>query len=734
MMISLGLPAMAAEVTGEQVNKAIDQLKAYLYYKQDPQTGSWEHLSKPGGLHEHQVQVGGETALVTLSLLYSGESAQNPKLARAIKFLRQVEMGGVYAVAIRAHVWAHLPPEYMPMLEMDASWLVKTAQSHKLGLFHYEPKDSDRVDHSTTQYGMLGLWEASKRGLKIPSKHWKRWVEHFLSAQREDGGWMYSNNPDGITTGSMTAAGLTALFVGQQELYREMKRPDPKVKLAIKRGIEWLDQRFEGHNNPNANEWTYYYLYGIERVALASGISHLNGKDWYQSGAAHVIQNAGADKGIEDDFVNTAFALMFLARGKIPIWVNKLQLHSVEWANRPSDLYTLTQYLSDQCEKELNWQVVSIKLPPEKWLTAPVTFLSSNDPFTLTEKQKITLKRYLDLGGLLIANADGGSAEFTDSVRAMAAELYPQYELKRIPEDHQLYTCWRHLPDADRQTIYSLSNGARELIIMPEKDWGLTFQVDKNPGKTPTWDMAANIFAYATDRGALSDRLVKPYIHRTARGFRGEMTVGRASYEGNWLPEPLTWDLQSNYIFNETGLNITVTPASGNNVLSLDQIGSCDYPLIHLTGTHAINLTDAQRAAIQRYVERSGTILIETVGGHGEFSRSLDKQLSTLFDSYAVPLDSGDDTIISGKGLDGGQDNLRALYRRYPVVKLHYDPKPNLAAFLDENDRPMVIFSHEDLSLGMLSSRHSNILGYQPSTSRKLVTNIVLWANKQQMK
>ena len=268
LLLTFGQPSDGAEVTDAQVNKGIDQLKSYLFYKQDPQTGSWEHLSKPGGLKEHQIQMGGETALVTLSLLMSGESAQNPKIAKAVKFLREVEMNGVYAVAIRAHVWAHLPPEYMPMLEMDASWLVSTSKAHKLGLFHYEPKDSDRVDHSTTQYGMLGLWEASKRGLKIPRRFWERWVQHFLNAQHEDGGWMYSNNPDGLTTGSMTAAGLTALFVGQQELYRSSKRPDPKVKLAIKRGLEWLDQRFEGHNNPNANEWTYYYLYGIERVAL----------------------------------------------------------------------------------------------------------------------------------------------------------------------------------------------------------------------------------------------------------------------------------------------------------------------------------------------------------------------------------------------------------------------------------------------------------------------------------
>ena len=71
------------------------------------------------------LQVGGETALVTLALLISGESAQNPKIARALRFLRKIEMKGTYAVAIRAHVWAHLPPEYLPLLNTDASWLTQ---------------------------------------------------------------------------------------------------------------------------------------------------------------------------------------------------------------------------------------------------------------------------------------------------------------------------------------------------------------------------------------------------------------------------------------------------------------------------------------------------------------------------------------------------------------------------------------------------------------------------------
>ena len=328
LTFSLGvMTPHALAVTDEEVGQAIDHLKKYLYSKQDPRTGSWE------GTTSHNKQIGGETALVTLALLISGESAQNTQIKKALKYLHTVEMTGVYAVSMRAHVWAQLPPNYMPMLDKDFNWLLHCANKHKLGLFDYHLKESDYVDHSLTQYGMLGVWEASKRGLKVPPKYWERWVEHFISAQREDGGWAYGLEERHPTTGSMTAAGLTALYVGQQELYREGVTFHPKFAKALEKGVAWLDQRFNGVNNPNANEWTYYYLYGIERVALGSGLRFFNEQGLVPDGGKP-YRPCGSRQAAVSRMITakSAFALMFLSRGRVPVWVHKLKVpnHSME--------------------------------------------------------------------------------------------------------------------------------------------------------------------------------------------------------------------------------------------------------------------------------------------------------------------------------------------------------------------------------------------------------------------
>jgi len=722
-------------VTDAQVGQTIKRMKRFFYQRQDPVTGAWEFRTKHGA--HHVMQAGGETALVTLAMLISGESGQNPKLVRALQYLQEAQFQGTYAVAVRAHVWSHLPPEYMRFLEADTGWLLEVADKHELGLFDYTPElatERTRIDHSITQYGMLGLWQAAQRGLHVPQRHWERWVEHFIDSQHEDGGWAYGADEKDWATGSMTTAGLTALYVGQQELHRTRRSPEPKITAAINKGRLWLDQRYAGITNPNARtgENNYYFLYGIERVALVSGLRYLNGQDWFQSGAAHIIRAEEGHGSIRNNFIDTAFSLMFLARGRYPVWINKLKVPGAAWNNHPNDLYFFSRYLSDQREGEVNWQIVSLDSPPDDWLTAPVAYLASSEPISLTTQQQQSLKHYLDMGGLLVTSPDHGSSTFSKSIRQLAKDMYPQYTVKRMPTDHAMFRSWHRLTNTGNQRVFSLSNGARELMIMADRDWGFAFQADKEPGKSIAWKIGTNIFAYATDKGVLNNRLISPYDMKAKRPPTGQMTVGRARYEGNWLPEPAAWVPLSNYIFNRTGLDISTTAPDDDRALDLSEIGPSDLKLIHLTGTGVVELGPSQLTAIKQYVQRGGTILVETVGGHGDFSRSVERQLVDLFDNRAVPLTEGD-PIISGSGLPNGYDSRRALYRRYAVLTLNLDPKPHFSAFLNEQDRPMVILSHEDLSLGMLGCRHWDIMGYQPKSARQIMTNIVQWAYTQKL-
>ena len=56
----------------------------------------------------------------------------------------------------------------------------------------------------------------------------------------------------------------------------------------------------------------------------------------------------------------TAYSLLFLSRGRHPIFMNKLRFDGY-WANRPRDIANLSHYATTVLERPLNWQVVSLK-------------------------------------------------------------------------------------------------------------------------------------------------------------------------------------------------------------------------------------------------------------------------------------------------------------------------------------------------------------------------------------
>ena len=55
---------------------------------------------------------GGYTALGTYALLASGESPNDPRIKAAVEFLKQADIVGIYAVAMRCQVWLLIPHEH----------------------------------------------------------------------------------------------------------------------------------------------------------------------------------------------------------------------------------------------------------------------------------------------------------------------------------------------------------------------------------------------------------------------------------------------------------------------------------------------------------------------------------------------------------------------------------------------------------------------------------------------
>lgn len=199
---------------------------------------------------------------------------------------------------------------------------------------------SGRSDNSNTQFAITALWAARRHGLPVASAMLK--VDHrFRLSQGEDGGWGYTSVVQ--TTGrarrrvasrdTMTCAGLLGLAVSHGSL-REAKhkghlRHNIRKDLILRNGLIALGSTIgaplqNGRNVPmirRNNGRTYYFLWSMERVAVALGLKTIGRKDWYEWGAQLLLANQLEDGTWRGSFAgsgaDTCFALLFLRRANL---------------------------------------------------------------------------------------------------------------------------------------------------------------------------------------------------------------------------------------------------------------------------------------------------------------------------------------------------------------------------------------------------------------------------------
>jgi hypothetical protein len=209
----------------------------------------------------------------------------------------------------------------------------------------------DQGDNSNTQFAILGLWVARRHGLPVDGAL-RETERRFRLSQHLDGGWGYMSGGLGgeiVTplgsTPAMTCAGLLGLGLAYGAWNEAAARPDPKGKEPGKPGAAkpqdpskdkavvgaftllglWVDALAAGDvRDARVNRGSgkfYYFLWSLERVAVAYGVDKVGRTDWYDWGAKVLLANQGADGGwTNGDYRNgpdTCFALLFLRRANL---------------------------------------------------------------------------------------------------------------------------------------------------------------------------------------------------------------------------------------------------------------------------------------------------------------------------------------------------------------------------------------------------------------------------------
>ena len=680
----------------------------------------------------------GMNALAVYALMQSAAAVRDDRLAlggplmgeliEGMKGLPADRQKATYARSIRAAALAvFMRDEDRSALKQDLDYLLTT---HNRGAYAYEGYRNERGvlgpppdgvwDNSNSQYGLLGVWAAAESGYPVPADYWKDVVRHWGLSQKPNGQWSYSEHHPAPTL-SMTTAGTASLFVAYD--YLDTSRLGLEVGVdpdspALRRALGWWEKGEGVLDVESGGDHWAYVLYGIERVGLASGFKYFGKHDWYRELAKETLARQQED-GSWGDEVDTSFALLFLSRGRHPVLVNKLRFPG-QWANRPRDAANLMQYASKRLERPLNWQVVDLRHPWHEWLDAPVLYLASHTPPPLLDNQFDKIRDYVEAGGLLYTQSDGESAVFDQHVSNLAKRLFPKYEYADVPADHPIFNVVFKVKD--RPPLKGVSNGARLLMVHSPRDLAVRWHNREERSQADAFAVGINLMVYAAGKRDFRNRLDSPYLEPPDNAPVDTVGVARVRYDGNWDPEPGAWRRFRTYFLIETGTGAAV------EAVELKDLGGVRRDvtkLAHLTGTAKFEPTKDELAAMRKFVESGGVLLVDATGGGPAFADSARAAIAAAFPNRKLAPVTKDHPLLNADA--PGMDDLTKMKLR-PFVYETRGAGAGTNAFQSfRAGDGHVVYTPLDVTSGLLGTRTWSVAGYDPGDAAALVKNVLLW-------
>ncbi len=772
-----------ADVTPEQVRDAINRGTAYLLGQQRS-NGSWSEMA---------AQNGGITALCTLALLNSGVPPDDPRMQKALNYLRKLKPERTYVVSLQTMVFARAEPgRDRELIFRNVKWFERTqiTEGPTKGSWTYPGLGIGSGDNSNSQFALLALHEAERVGVAADSRTWLLAKKYWETCQNKNGSWGYTRqNTSG--TGSMTCAGITSLTIAADRAQSSDARVvgdqiDCCMAGAMKdadridQAVQWLGRNYSVTRNPGVGgeSWLLYYLYGMERagrltarrfIPLQAPNAKSDRADWYREGAEYLIRNqerlsgfwTGAGHTETNPLVGTSFALLFLSKGRWPILIGKLQHDGNDWNRHRSDIGNLTRYVESRWKRDMTWQVIDLRLATvDDLVQTPVLYLCGSespvpkDPVARKELAQ-KLRDYLDRGGFLIAEGYCGGTGFDAGFRTLMKDVFPEpeYKLQLIDRDHPIWYAEEKVDPAQLRPLWGVEFGCRTSVVYapldppdkPRPSLSCLWELSR-PGRGIKYSDAVqaqidgakalgiNLLAYATNRELKTkEEFFRPTtVNRSADKFeRGRLDVANLRHPGGCNAAPMAIA----NLMDSAGRELRIRANVRKEPLDIADEALFDYHLVFMHGRTAFRLTDVERQRLKQYIERGGMLLADSICASRAFSDSFRREMAAVFPDRKLERIPVSDPLFSTTY--GGFD-LRTVSRRdpqnaapgHPLEATVRKAPPDLEG-IRFGDRWGVIFSPYDLSCALEKRDSLECRGYTREDAARIGLNVVLYSLQQ---
>ena len=748
-------------LTAERVAKSITRGVDFLKGKQT-NNGVWSRQPS---------HTGGVTALCTLALLNCGVELEDRVIQRSMQRLNGIDIdtSSVYAVSLMTMVYCLGEPDNIGRIRECVNYLVETqvergGRRGGGGGWPYT-RVGGRPDSSNSQFALLALHEASLLGIKVDQRVWRdaRWYWEE-DVRHRNGGFFYTSAHPSVS-GSMTCAGMSSLIIIDENLPKQVPFENGRVVCCgendrleyVESASDWLGKHFSVRRNPTQGALSFsrntlYFLYGLERAARLSGQRYFGEHDWYREGAEFLALSqrgdgswrSSAGHGENDPNVATALALLFMSKGRRPIVIGKYK-HSDDndWDRHRKGVHYLTRALEADWNTKLNWQTIDGRYATaDDLLEAPVLFISGRDSLNLGAKQKDALRKYIEFGGFIFAEACQGdgcgeNVGFDREFRELMAELFPDSELQLLERDHPVYSAQYNLETNPDRPLWGLQSSCRTSVIYCSTNMAGIWRVNRpsfmaqipERGKnqvTYATQLGINVVSYATGR-ELKDKLDRPKVIDSFDDGVGQRVVliPKLSHGGGADDAPNAWqnvirrarfDLKQRF-----KLERQFVPASREHLAK--------HPMVFMHGQTAFQFSDEEREALSEYFRNGGFLFADSICSAQPFVKSFESEIQKIFPDQKLEPILQNDRIWSAR--DGGykvdQVSMHEPAAGEPGGVRRTKSPPKMFG-IKQDDRWVVVFSPYDLSCALENAAAQQCVGYDTDDAARLGVNIILYA------
>ena len=369
-------------------------------------------------------------------------------------------------------------------------------------------------------------------------------------------------------------------------------------------------------------------------------------------------------------------------------------------------------------------------MPVRDWQDTPILLITGSKAPVFKTADVDKLRKFVLQGGTILSTTEFSGKEFSEAIRKVYKQMFPDYKLKLLPKTHELYSreVYYTLPQ-ETLKFEMISNGVRPLVIHTDTDITAHWQAGAITKESVTYFKASiNIAIYATGYlRNLRNRGVSHWPEKKNVATTRTIQIARLRHGRNWNPEPLAFEALAMKMKNRARIDLQVGPP-----LAIAQLPKSGVKFAMMTGTDAVIFSDAEKAAIKSFVKGGGTVLIDVVGGNGRyggakpFTHSIRNALAEIYPgrrnrprqlAFSSPLYNVDGNNI--KNVSFRQHTRLMISERYPQI---------MAIMV--GGRPAILLSELDLTAGLVGYRSLTVDGYTPDSAFQIVRNIILYANK----